>query len=29
MKFVMYLAIVFTVLNVVNARPFPQFDDGE
>ncbi|XP_072764257.1 uncharacterized protein [Anoplolepis gracilipes] len=29
MRFAMYLAIVFTTLNFVNALPFPQFgDDG-
>lgn len=29
MRFAMYLAIVFTALNFVNALPFPQFDNGE
>ncbi|KAL0126328.1 hypothetical protein PUN28_005011 [Cardiocondyla obscurior] len=28
MRFVTYLAIVFAVLNFINALPFPQFDDG-
>ncbi|EFN77804.1 hypothetical protein EAI_13304 [Harpegnathos saltator] len=27
MRFLVYLAIVFAVLNFVHARPFPQFDD--
>lgn len=29
MRFATYLAIVFAVLNFVNALPFPQFEDGE
>ncbi|GAB1859389.1 hypothetical protein CAJAP_00468 [Camponotus japonicus] len=30
MRFAMYLAIVFTALNFVNALPIPQFDnDGQ
>jgi len=29
MRFATYLAIVFAVLNFVNALPFPQFDNGE
>ncbi|KAM0731276.1 hypothetical protein ACS0PU_002336 [Formica fusca] len=30
MRFAIYLAIVFTALNFVNALPFPQFgDDGQ
>lgn len=29
MKFATYLAIIFAVLNFVNALPFPQFEDGE
>ncbi|XP_071566611.1 uncharacterized protein LOC143899143 isoform X2 [Temnothorax americanus] len=28
MRFATYLAIVFAVLNFVNALPLPQFDDG-